>query len=138
MINLPVELWFEILDRPEIKGLSGILRLVCKEWNNYLIFKGITKTDKREAVRTIPLIQYSVSKLFFEEETICSYAARGGHLDVLKWTYANGAILDVWICQNASEGGHLDVLKWARSKGVDWDCANWTGSTCAKAAGGGT
>ena len=62
----------------------------------------------------------------------CAYAAEGGHLDVLQWARANGARWDEFTCANAASGGHLDVLKWARQNGAPWD-----EDTCANAAYGG-
>ena len=49
-------------------------------------------------------------------------AAKGGHLEVLKWARANGC---PWgnekTCTFAAKGGHLAVLKWARENGCPWD-----------------
>jgi len=59
----------------------------------------------------------------------CEYAAKGGHLRVLKWLRENGCPWDESTCEKAAEGGHLEVLKWARENGCPW---NWL--TCAKAA----
>ena len=52
----------------------------------------------------------------WDEET-CAYAARGGHLDVLKWARENGCPWNEWTCTEARWGDQLNVLKWAR--------ANW-------------
>jgi len=48
-------------------------------------------------------------------------AAKGGHLEVLKWARENGCPWDEWTCAYAAEGGHLEVLKWARENGCPWD-----------------
>jgi hypothetical protein len=48
----------------------------------------------------------------------CAYAARKGHLEVLKWAKENGADWDVWTCRNATSRGHLEVLKWAKENGA--------------------
>ena len=45
---------------------------------------------------------------------ICANAARGGHLEVLKWLLTNGFVWDAATCMCAAEGGHLDMLKWLR------------------------
>ena len=63
------------------------------------------------------------------KEFLCGVAARGGHLEVLKWARANGCPWDEWTCACAAEGGHLEVLKWAREN----DCP-WVEDTCASAA----
>ena len=66
----------------------------------------------------------------WDEET-CANAAGGGHLDVLKWARENGCPWDKWTCAFAAEGGNLEILKWARENGCPWD--EWT---CAGAAEG--
>ena len=55
------------------------------------------------------------------DESICDYAAEGGHLDVLKWLKENGCEWDESTCDYAAEGGHLEVLKWAIDNGCPCD-----------------
>ena len=64
----------------------------------------------------------------WDEET-CRYAAYGGHFEVLKWARANDCPWDKTTCTRAAEGGQLEVLKWARANGCPWD-----EDTCAYAA----
>jgi hypothetical protein len=64
----------------------------------------------------------------WDEET-CSYAAKNGHLEVLKWARLNGCPWDEWTCASAAENGHLEVLKWSRLNGCPWD-----EETCSYAA----
>ena len=59
----------------------------------------------------------------------CGEAARGGHLDVLKWLIKERRGFNTWTCSWAAEGGQLDVLKWLREKGCPWDA-----HACAAAA----
>jgi len=54
----------------------------------------------------------------------CADAARGGHLDVLKWARENGAPWNEQTCANAAAGGYLEVLKWAREHGAR-DIRTW-------------
>ena len=75
--------------------------------------------------------------LHFDQERplrwqVCSEAAGGGFLEILKWARENGCGWDWQTCINAAEGGHLEVLVWARENGCDWDQL-----TCANAAEGG-
>jgi hypothetical protein len=90
-------------------------------------------------------------------EWTCAYAAKGGHLEVLKWgapTAVPGTSRHVRLrrakaisrcCSGrgptavhgtsrraAAEGGHLDVLQWERANGC-----SWVQSTCEVAAKGG-
>ena len=63
---------------------------------------------------------------------LCEAAAKGGHLEVLKWARENGCPWDENTCAYAALGGHLEVMKWARENGCPWD-----EETCACAARGG-
>jgi hypothetical protein len=61
--------------------------------------------------------------------SICLFAARGGHLDVLRWARERHCPWNEATCCYAAEGGHLEVMRWAR----DHDCP-WDSRTCAWAA----
>ena len=50
----------------------------------------------------------------------CAYAAKGGHLEVLKWAHENDCPWDEKTCACAAMGGHLEVLKWARANDCPW------------------
>ena len=62
----------------------------------------------------------------------CAFAAKGGHLHVIKYAHENGCPWDATTCSKAAEGGHLDVLKYAHENGCPWDK-----ETCKGAAKGG-
>ena len=64
--------------------------------------------------------------------TTCEWAAAGGHLEVLRWARENGCEWNARTCAGAAQGGHLEVLRWARENGCEWDAR-----TCAFAAQGG-
>ena len=51
----------------------------------------------------------------------CKNAARGGHLDVLKYAHENGCPWDAMMCLKAASGGHLDVLEYLREHSCPWD-----------------
>ena len=53
------------------------------------------------------------------DEGTCSEAARGGHLDVLKWARENGCNWNRYTCNDAARGGYLEILKWARENGCE-------------------
>lgn len=57
------------------------------------------------------------------------FAAKNGHLEVLKYAHENGCPWNVKICSYASLNGHLEVLKYAH----DNDCP-WDNETCSNAA----
>jgi len=68
---------------------------------------------------------------FYDVRGICNSAAKGGHLNVLKWAREED-VFDWRTCVMAAAGGHLEVLQWAHAQGCPWD---WM--TCASAAEGG-
>jgi hypothetical protein len=60
---------------------------------------------------------------------VCASAARIGHFGMLKWLHKHGCEWNRWVCENAAESGRLDILKWARKRGCPWDA-----DTCSRAA----
>ena len=54
-------------------------------------------------------------------EYTCAWAAHDGDLEMLQWARANGCPLSVHTCAYAVWGGHLEVLQWARANGCPWD-----------------
>ena len=40
---------------------------------------------------------------------------------VLQWARANGCPWDETTCSRAAGGGHLEMLQWARADGCPWD-----------------
>ena len=69
---------------------------------------------------------------WLRKHSICYDAAGGGHLDVLKWARAHNFRWNAQLCALAAEGGHLQVLMWARANGCPWDPR----ITCSRAAAG--
>jgi len=67
-----------------------------------------------------------------DESSICTFAALGGHLGVLRWLWEKDFFWDWTTTAAAAEGGHLEVLQWLREHGCEWNEA-----TCAYAAYGG-
>lgn len=113
-IELPWELWMIILDLPELSLIHGILRMVCREWRDYI--KSV-KTNMREALRTVPLAHFSCRTLDFKSKLVTEKAALAGHLDTLKWALRNRFPYDDYICSYAARGGNLEMLKWLYQKG---------------------
>ena len=72
--------------------------------------------------------QEKLSKLW--DEHTCSWAARGGHLEVLKWLRAKGCPCGTLTSCWAAQGGRLEVMKWLRAKGCPW--GTWASSRAAK------
>ena len=66
------------------------------------------------------------------QKTLCSGAAEGGHLEVLRWARANGCPWSHMTCKAAARSGHLEVRKWMRANGCPWNT-----ETCSGAAEGG-
>ena len=66
------------------------------------------------------------------DEMTCACAASGGYLKMLQWARANGCPWDERTFLGGAYGGHLKVLQWARANGCPWDA-----ETCAHAAADG-
>ena len=58
--------------------------------------------------------QEKVSKLW--DERTCSWAACGGHLEVMKWLRAKGCPWGILTINWAAEGGHLELLQWMQDQ----------------------
>jgi len=43
----------------------------------------------------------------------------------LQWARQNGCPWDGRTCSWAARGGHLEVLQWARENGCEWDEDTW-------------
>jgi hypothetical protein len=56
-------------------------------------------------------------------EILILYAAKYGHLELLRWALDNGCPWDAETRPRAGLGGHLELLKWARAKGCPWERA---------------
>ena len=63
------------------------------------------------------------------DESTCDYAAREGHLEVLKWLRSQDPPCpwDWGTYDKAAWNGHLEILKWVRSQ--DPPCP-WSRSAC--------
>ena len=72
--------------------------------------------------------QEKLSKLW--DDQTCGWAARGGHLEVLKWLRAKGCPCGTLTSCWAAQGGRLEVMKWLRAKGCPW--GTWASSRAAK------
>ena len=59
----------------------------------------------------------------------CAMAAKGGHLDVLKWLLRWQCSVNEYTCSQAAYGGHIHVLEWLREQQCPWD-----EETCSMAA----
>jgi hypothetical protein len=70
------------------------------------------------------------------DKLLCSEAAKGGHLHVVKYLRGIGCEWDGSTCQNAAESGSLAVLKYAHENGCTWSLRG-TNAVGRKAAAGG-
>lgn len=69
------------------------------------------------------------------ESFLCWKAARGGHVEVLKWLRERGCAWDASTCSAAARGGHLDALKWLRRRRCPFPSGSCTNSVCRKTEG---
>ena len=64
-------------------------------------------------------------------ERAADYTAESGHLETLKWIRANGGTWTSWATNSAARNGHLETLKWIRDNGGTWtsNAANWAATS---------
>ena len=82
---------------------------------------------------SVEVLEYLLGKGLKLKVETCQGAARGGHLEALKFLRGLDPPCpwDVYACNEAAERGHLDVLKFLR--GLDPPCP-WTAWSCTRAA----
>jgi len=61
-----------------------------------------------------------VARMIEDDERISAFAAKGGHLTLLRWLHQKGYPLCSSLTSRAAAGGHLDVIKWATEHGCLW------------------
>ena len=121
-----------------------VARLVCHAFTDASC--GVTASSI-DSVERLALVRQLAT--WSEPRNLCNFAARAGHLEVLKWARLNGCPWDESTCCHAAKGGHLKVLQWARCDGCPWNeqcffaadqfatlqwACPWDESTCAHAA----
>jgi len=112
-----------------VAGCSGLRKLI--EWNSLAFVGDAGPLTCAGAARGghLETLKWLRDRGCRWDWRTCAGAARGGHLDTLKWSRGNGCEWDTDTCAFAAEGGHFDVLKWARANGCEW-----FGNTCSYAA----
>ena len=61
---------------------------------------------------------------------VVTAAARGGHLECMKYLHENGCPWDKSVCEAAAEGGHLESLKYLYENGCPW--SEWAREAAAE------
>ena len=61
------------------------------------------------------------STYFGQEVYVISEAARGGHLEVMKWMVENGCPIGMRAFNEAAGFGDVKILEWLRDKGCQWE-----------------
>jgi hypothetical protein len=77
----------------------------------------------KDFVRSIPLLAWAAANTTIANAgaKVCSQAALGGHLEVLKWARARNFPWDARTLDGAAKKGHLELMQWARANGCPWD-----------------
>lgn len=73
-------------------------------------------------------------KYMYENGCLVNYgtiasAAKGGHIHVIEWLLSVGCSFDKYCCEEAANGCQLKTLKWLRNRGCPWNI-----NECAKSA----
>ena len=109
--------------------------------NNVDFYQYILQTIKAESERehvyfaafygSLELLEYLIIKIkYVFDVKLCSMAAKGGQLKVLKWARQQNPPCpwDEWTCAYGAKDGQSEVLKWARQQNPpcpwdEWTCA---------------
>ena len=79
------------------------------------LFTHCVKTGQFDAVQYLHQIKCP------RPNTVCSTAARHGHVPLLTWLRAQGAPWVAAVCASAAAGGHLCILEGVRELNCPWD-----------------
>ena len=128
--GLPRDIENQILGRADVQDLAR-LRAVSHSMRDAV---DATLEDRRDTALAAKLgcltaLKNLLQRGHLDRGFVCTCAAEGGHLKVLRWAREKGCPWDESTCAKAAEGGHLEVLQWARANGCPWD-----DETCAYAA----
>ena len=105
---------------------SYACRAVCRQFRDLMVpFDPRHRHDfnvAAAAMGSISLLQWGRDSGCPLTPSVCSSAALGGHLEVLKWLREQmGCPWDESTCGAAARGGHLEVLEWAVTHGCPID-----------------
>ena len=85
-----------------------VARLVCRAFTNASC--SVTESSIDSVERLVLVRQVTKWR---EPTNMCTFAARAGHLDLLKWARI-GCVLSTATTAHAANKGHLAVLQWLR------------------------
>ena len=80
----------------------------------------VSSPERMEWVLSFPKLQRP-KWLGWGKSEACAYAARGGHLEMVKFLHEKGCPWDADTTKGAAGGGHLDMLKFLHEKGCPWN-----------------
>lgn len=135
-VELPTEIWIQILRRPELNGFRGISRMVCRQWRDILYKPRDRKTSKQFVDQTVEFLEFSIRTKYLEPPIIYSshtslsgFAARFGRVDLIE--YLDEKEVTTEILANASYYNHTNALLWLAPEMnfQPLDCSNILSST---------
>lgn len=92
---------------------------------SYCLEKGANPLIGLETAAEMGNLKYA--KFFLEKGattnksfSICTNAAKHGHLEFLQWAVAQGCLLSAEACSEAARGGHLETLKFLHQNSCPW------------------
>lgn len=117
-VELPWDVWMIILDQPELKGLSVILRLVCRQWRDYIKTR---ETHYSYMTYSIRLITFAMSQLGFPSREVCRATATSGNMKVMEWAVRTGYHVGDTTLINVAITGYLEIMKFLYKLGYKWN-----------------
>ena len=112
----------DILEK--IKGTEAFIRAIY----HYYLHGPFEIAAKHNQFETVKWLYNLDPRPRWEDATV--FAARSGNLEMLKWMYENGALMDRGVSEYAALSGNLEMIIWIhRTEGVPWSrqVAYWAG-----------
>jgi hypothetical protein len=105
--NIKILKWLQKEFYCDVEGLSGYFtRAVC---------------DTAALFGHLDVLKWAKKNNYIFSVRTSLNAAHGGYLDILKFIEIECGTTFGWVvCSGAALGGHLEVLKWARQNGYPW------------------
>jgi len=110
------------MEEASAQGDMEILKILSQRFNNSI--NGSRAVSYAARNGHLHVVKYLLSYGHTVCQNTVGFAALGGHLDILKYFFDKGCEMGPSVCYMSAMRGHLNIIKWARSVGIGWD--NWT------------
>ncbi len=96
-------------------------KLEIIEWLKNVAPKNYNFCTSAAKYGKLNILKWAYENGFVLNKMVCNYAAKNGNLEILNWAHEHNCEWDFWVCYFAAESGNLEILKWARENGCFWN-----------------